>query len=129
MGMDLSIRFQQWAEELVDLSGRNDLISFRQTKTSTLVPSDSAVEKLLKGESVLLPEIIDLEIPENKKAASGVIKDSIEFQEQSGIEVLKLVSKFATWKSEKVSSANAPLCLYSLKIENPGAPLSKTPSD
>ena len=126
MVIDLSIRFQQWAEELVDLSGRNDLISFRHTKTSTLVPSDSAVEKLLKGESVLLPEIIDLEIPENKKAASGVIKDSIEFQEQSGIEVLKLISRFATWKSDKVSSANAPLCLYSLKIENPGVPLSIT---
>lgn len=124
--MDLSIRFQQWAEELVDLSGRNDLISFRQTKTSTLVPSDAAVEKLRKGESVPLSEIIDLEIPENKKSASGVINDSIQFQEQSGIEVLKLVSGFATWKSDKVSSANAPLCLYSLKIENPGVPLAKT---
>jgi very-short-patch-repair endonuclease len=122
----LTQRFQQWAEELVDLSGRNDLISFRQTKSSTLVPSDTGVEKLLNGESVLLPEIIDLEIPENKKSASGVIKDSIEFQEQSGIEVLKLVSKFASWKSDKVSSANAPLCLYSLEIENPGVSLAKT---
>jgi very-short-patch-repair endonuclease len=124
--MDLSIRFQQWAEELVDLSGNNDLISFRQTKTSTLVPSDTAVEKLLSGESVLLPEIIDLDIPENKKSASGVVKDSIEFQEQSGIEVLKLISGFAKWKSDTVLNANAPLCLYSLKIENPGVPLAKT---
>jgi len=124
--MDLSSRFQQWAEELVDLSGRNDLISFRQTKTSTLIPSDTAVEKLLKGESVLLSEIIDLDNSENKKAASGVIKNSIEFQEQSGIEVLKLISGFAAWKSDKVSSPNAPLCLYSLKIENPGITLAKT---
>ena len=124
--MDLSIRFQQWAEELVDLSGNNDLISFRQTKTSTLVPSDTAVEKLLRGESVLLPEIIDLDIPENKKSASGVVKDSIEFQEQSGIEVLKLISGFAKWKSDTVLNANAPLCLYSLKIDNPGVPLAKT---
>jgi DNA polymerase III delta prime subunit len=126
MVMDLSIRFQQWAEELVDLSGRNDFISFRQTMTSTLVPSETGVEKLLKGELVLLSELIDLEIPENKKSASGVIKDSIEFQEQSGVEVLKLVSKFATWNSDNVSSANAPLCLYSLKIENSGVPLAKT---
>jgi len=103
MVMDLSIRFQQWAEELVDLSGRNDFISFRQTMTSTLVPSETGVEKLLKGELVLLSELIDLEIPENKKSASGVIKDSIEFQEQSGVEVLKLVSKFATWNSDNVS--------------------------
>ena len=110
--MDLSIRFQQWAEELVDLSGNNDLISFRQTKISTLVQSDTAVEKLLKGESVLLPKIFDLENFENKKAASGVISGSIEFQEQSGIEVLKLISGFVTWKSAKVSSANAPLSLY-----------------
>jgi DNA polymerase III delta prime subunit len=94
--------------------------------TSTLVPSETGVEKLLKGELVLLSELIDLEIPENKKSASGVIKDSIEFQEQSGVEVLKLVSKFATWNSDNVSSANAPLCLYSLKIENSGVPLAKT---
>ena len=58
---DLTFRFQQWADELVDLSGRNDLISFRETKTSTVIPREDSVRKLLSGESLLIGQIVDLE--------------------------------------------------------------------
>ncbi len=122
---ELTQRFQQWADELVDLSGRNDLISFRETKTSTIFPRDEAVKKLLSAESLSIGQIIDLELSESKKAATGLIRDAIEFDEQQGIEVLKLVSGFATWRSDKVSNANAPLFLYSLVVENPGVPIGK----
>ncbi len=123
--MLLEERYRQWADELVDLSGRNDLISFRQTKTSTLLPSEEAIERLFKEESLLLSDLIDLETAEDRKAASGVIKDAIELEEQFGIEVLKLVSGFASWKTDKVASPNAPFLLYSLVIDNPGASLAK----
>jgi very-short-patch-repair endonuclease len=122
---DLAQRFQQWADELVDLSGRNDLISFRVTKTSTIIPVEDAVRKLLSGESLQMGQVVDLELAESKKAATGLIRDAIEFDEQQGIEVLKLVSGFANWKSDKVSNANAPLFLYSLLVENPGTPIGK----
>jgi very-short-patch-repair endonuclease len=122
---DLTFRFQQWADELVDLSGGNDLISFRETKTSTVIPREEAVRKLLGGESLLIGRIVDLELAESKKAATGLIRDAIEFDEQQGIEVLKLVSGFASWKSDKVSNPNAPLFLYSLLVENPGVPIGK----
>jgi len=122
---DLTQRFQQWADELVDLSGRNDLISFRVTRTSTVIPNEDAVRKLLSGESLLIGQVVDLELAESKKAATGLIRDAIEFDEQQGIEVLKLVSGFASWKSEKVSNAYAPLFLYSLLVENPGTPIGK----
>ena len=123
--VELTQRFQQWADELVDLSGRNDLISFRVTKTSTVIPLQTAVGKLLAGESLLIGQVVDLDLAESKKAATGLIRDAIEFDEQQGIEVLKLVSGFASWKSDKVSNANAPLFLYSLVVENPGTPIGK----
>ena len=122
---DLTRRFQQWADELVDLSGRNDLISFRVTRTSTIVPNDDSVRRLLAGDSLLISQIVDLDLAESKKAATGLIRDAIEFGEQQGIEVLKLVSGFASWKSDKVSNANAPLFLYPLLVENPGTPIGK----
>jgi len=121
---DLAQRFQQWADELVDLSGRNVLISFKVTKTSTIIPVDDAVRKLLAGESLQMGQVVDLELAESKKAATGLIRDAIEFEENKGIEVLKLVSGFASWKSDKVSNANAPLFLYSLLVENPGTRIS-----
>ena len=122
---DLTQRFHQWADELVDLSGRNDLISFRVTRTSTVIPNEDSIGELLSGESLLMGQVVDLDITESKKAATGLIRDAIEFNEQQGIEVLKLVSGFAAWKSDKVSNANAPLFLYSLLVENPGSPIGK----
>ena len=55
------------------------------------------------------------------KPLKGAIKTAIEFKEQRGIEVLKLASGFASWKTDKISNANAPLFLYSVEQENSGA--------
>ena len=52
------------------------------------------------------------------KPAKGAIKTAVAFKEQRGIEVLKLASGFATWKTDKISNANAPLFLYSVELEN-----------
>ena len=35
---ELQERFQRWADELVDLTARNELINFKVTKTSTILP-------------------------------------------------------------------------------------------
>jgi len=51
-------KIKSWADELVDLSGRNDLISFRQTKTTSYIPSDEIVESLLNGDSVWKPHAL-----------------------------------------------------------------------
>ena len=71
-------RIKGWAEKLIDLSGRSDLISFRETKTSTIIPIDKAVKRLFKGESVLISDLIDTENPESLKGAKGVVKNAIE---------------------------------------------------
>ena len=116
----LQERFQGWADELVDLTAKNDLINFKVTKTSTILPDPAGLSKLLKGESVSITDLCDLIDPDQQKSAKGAIKTAIEFKEQRGVEVLKLVSGFSTWKTDKIGNANALLFLYSVEIENEG---------
>ena len=109
-------KIKSWADELVDLSGRNDLISFRQTKTTSYIPSDEIVESLLNGDSV---SVADLEALEAEGNIKGSVKEAIDNYEQYGIEVFSLISGFAIWKSEMVSNAYSPLLYYKLSIDNP----------
>ncbi|MGB1196588.1 MAG: AAA domain-containing protein [Synechococcus sp.] len=123
---DLQERFQRWADELVDLTARNELINFKVTKTSTILPEPKGLSKLLKGDTVAIKDLCDLTDPDQVKPAKGAIKTAIEFKEQRGIEVLKLASGFATWKTDKISNANAPLFLYSVELENEGGAFINT---
>ena len=109
-------KIKSWADELVDLSGRNDLISFRQTKTTSYIPSDEIVESLLNGDSV---SVADLEALEAEGNIKGSVKEAIDNYEQYGIEVFSLISGFAIWKSEMVTNAYSPLLYYKLSIDNP----------
>ena len=115
-------RIKLWAEKLIDLSGKNDLISYREAKTISITPSKEIVDKLLEGSSVKISEIIDLEDKDLRKGAFGVVKKAVENFEDYGIEVLRLISGFVSWESD-VNKPYAPLVTYSLSIENPGQPL------
>ena len=123
---ELQERFQRWADELVDLTARNELINFKVTKTSTILPDPKGLSKLLNGDTVAITDLCDLTDPDQIKPAKGAIKTAIEFKEQRGIEVLKLASGFATWKTDKISNANAPLFLYSVELENEGGAFINT---
>ena len=81
----LQERFQGWADELVDLTAKNDLINFKITKTSTILPDPAGLSKLLKGESVSITDLCDFIDPDQQKAAKGAIKTAIEFKEQRGV--------------------------------------------
>ena len=52
---ELQERFQRWADELVDLAAKNDLINFKATKTSTILPELRGFSKLLNGDTVTIP--------------------------------------------------------------------------
>ena len=115
-------RIKSWAEKLIDLSGTNDLISYRDAKTISIKPSKEIVDKLIDGQSVKISEIIDLEDKEQKKGAFGVVKKAVENFEDYGIEVLRLISGFVSWESD-VSKPYAPLVTYALSIDNPNQAL------
>ena len=115
-------RIKSWAEKLIDLSGTNDLISYRDAKTISIKPSKEIVDKLLEGSSVKISQIIDLEDKEQKKGAFGVVKKAVENFEDYGIEVLRLISGFVSWESD-VSKPYAPLVTYAVSIDNPNQAL------
>ena len=104
---ELQERFQRWADELVDLTARNELINFKVTKTSTILPDPKGLSKLLNGDTVAITDLCDLTDPDQMKPAKGAIKTAIEFKEQRGIEVLKLASGFATWNRSRATSATS----------------------
>jgi len=109
-------RFEYWAEQLVDLTGKNDLICFRQTKNSSYLPSEEIVQSLLSGNSISVSELEELEEEGNIK---GSVKDAIENFDQFGIEVFSLISGFAIWESDLINNAYSPLLYYKLSINNP----------
>ena len=119
--MPLADQYRAWAEELVDLTAVNDLINFKPTKTTTIYPLDEAVDRLLKGESLLLSEISDFSDEVNSKASRSVIGKSKENFDQFGLKTLKLASGFASWNTDLLSNTNAPVLTYPLVIENPNS--------
>ena len=109
-------RFEHWAEQLVDLTGRNDLLCFRQTKNSSYIPSEEIVQSLLSGNSISVAELEELEAEGNIK---GSVKEALENFDQFGIEVFSLISGFAIWESDLINNAYSPLLYYKLTINNP----------
>ena len=71
---ELQERFQRWADELVDLTARNELINFKVTKTSTILPDPKGLSKLLNGDTVAITDLCDLTDPDQMKPAKGAIK-------------------------------------------------------
>ena len=109
-------RFEHWAEQLVDLTGRNDLLCFRQTRNSSYIPSEEIVQSLLSGNSISVSELEELEAQGSIK---GSVKEALENFDQFGIEVFSLISGFAIWESELINNAYSPLLYYKLSINNP----------
>ena len=68
---ELQERFQRWANELVDLTARNELINFKVTKTSTILPDPKGLSKLLNGDMVAITDLCDLTDPDQMKPAAA----------------------------------------------------------
>jgi hypothetical protein len=100
----LKEQFQKWTEELVDLSGRNLLISFKATKRSTIeIPIDHPMlPRLYQGEELQIHQLVDLKKLENLNASKEIIKIAIENDAQLGIQTLYLVHGLLSWKKYSV---------------------------
>ena len=132
---------EKWSASLLDMTGNNRLIYYRELKQGTLgltgcVPGE--VERLNNGEEVLVSELFgakayrrDLEPDEelakrlvqaNKKAKAVYNKWKI-YQEEKGISILFLTKGFLTWPRDplRTSEPNAPLLLAPLEMRPVGA--------
>lgn len=116
-----------WTGQLVDLTGRNNLLYYRDLKVGSL-PLDSAPRQLiyraLTGHPVLLSRLfVDEEGREDafKRARAVRNKANAHFEER-GIETLYLACGMATWNAQKsAATPAAPVLLVPVRLAPRGA--------
>lgn len=127
--VELAVR--EWKEQLIDRSGRNRLLYYRDLKVGTLRLDEAAspkLQKLIEGESVKLSALFphDPTDPDRfdgvLKRARAVWKKSVENLEERGVETLLLAVGMAGWETDTTSSTpNAPVFVNALRLEPAGA--------
>lgn len=113
-----------WRRQLVDLTGRNRLITYRPLKAGTLDladADDSAIQKVMAGKIARLSDLFDEDsdnFDDALKRSRAVAKTGRTNLEERGIGTLFLASGTATWDPGETTSAkpNAPLFLAPLQV-------------
>jgi hypothetical protein len=116
-----------WTGQLVDLTGRNNLLYYRDLKVGSL-PLDNAPRQLIYrafiGHPVLLSKLfVDKEECEDalKRARAVRNKANAHFEER-GIETLYLACGMATWDAQKsAATPAAPVLLVPIRLAPKGA--------
>lgn len=110
-----------WSTQLVDLSGRNQLLYYRDLKVGTLDLGDAdtlAVEALLEGRTVQLsrlfgPSVID----DRRKRARAIRNKAREALEERGIVTCFIALGMATWTNTTgQATPAAPVVLREVSI-------------
>ena len=116
-----------WTGQLVDLTGRNNLLYYRDLKVGTL-PLDSAPRQLildaLVGRSVTISKLFPGEeaLADALKRARTVHNKSRAHFEERGLETLYLACGMATWSGSKsASTPAAPILLAPIRLAPRGA--------
>lgn len=125
---------REWTRQLIDLTGRNQLLYYRTLKRGTLEltgATPSAVNSLLAGGSVrlsnLFPPTSDApdRFNEALKRARTVHGKALTYFEERGIDTLYLAHGMATWTTNTSQSApSAPVLLRPLRLDPSGAAAS-----
>jgi very-short-patch-repair endonuclease len=123
--MALIDQFNSWADQLVDLSGKNDLISFRQTKTTTLELGSEIAERLKRGDWLQLRDLFDLNDTAIRSVLRKVISVAEENSDQLGIETLNFIGGLAQWTADKISRPCAPFQLFQVNFKLAGGALER----
>ena len=118
---------QAWRGQLVDLSGRNNLIYYRALKRGTLElegADPDVVEEFLRGRVVALAQLFaDSDQHEDAvRRARAVRNKAAEHFEERGLETLFLGCGIATWNNPRGSSTPAaPVLLCPARLAPRGA--------
>ena len=117
---------EQWKRQLVDVSGRNRLLNYRDYRTGTLnlTPTqDSAISlaglnSLLSGRPILLSDLFpdDDARDEARRRMSTIHRRAQENLDEKGINTLFAAVGLATWEVESGVSPNAPVILISITV-------------
>lgn len=122
---------QEWCKQLIDLTGRNQLLYYKTLKRGTLelTGADSvAVSSLLAGRSVRLSNLLPPtdEQPDRRedalKRAQAVHRKAVTYFEERGIDTLFLARGMASWATtSSQATPSAPVLLRPLKFTARGA--------
>ena len=122
---------ETWKRELVDVSGRNPLFSYRDLRVGTLelTPGESgvdcqALESLLAGDMVWMTALFPDEdlLVDARKRLKSIHRKALEHSEEKGIDTLFVAAGLATWQVETGnSSPNAPVVLIPFATTPDGA--------
>ena len=128
---------KRWQKDLVDTSGRNRLVRYRDLRRSTLdlTPGRapgldaSVLNRLLAGRAVhlsgLFPDAPDdpdaTALGDARRRLAAIHKAALMNLEEKGIETLFAAIGLATWRVDSGSPPNAPVVLLPLEVEATGA--------
>ena len=120
-----------WVRQLIDMTGRNQLLYYRDLPVGTLdlgTADPSALDALLGGQKVRLSALFrpsptrPQALGDACKRAQTLHRKSVELFEERGIETLFLADGMATWTSRtSASTPNAPVVLRPLELKPRGA--------
>ncbi len=127
----------RWKSELIDLSGRNRLLFFRELRTGTLlldgVPQDQ-VFGLLQGKRVALSRLVSPKLPpvtqqslltpfeDAVRRLRSIARTARAYEEERGIRTLFLACGFVQWETPRAARPlNAPLLLVPVVARSRGA--------
>ncbi len=112
---------ERWAEELIDVGGRNRLLFYKPQRSGTIDfrPNEDAiqnvVERLLAGDSVRLSDAV----PDDDRImrrGRAIRQKSREHEEEQGIRTLYLGRFFASWSDKPGREPAAPIVLSAVEI-------------
>jgi hypothetical protein len=112
---------KRWADSLVDVTGRNQLLFCKPAGKQSLDRADAAaVAKLLNGQKVMLSDLFPAEGLEAAAKTVNRIRQRIRAYDQDrGIRVGRLTDGFATWDDGPDRTPRAPVLLRHIQISQP----------
>ena len=129
---------ERWQKDLLDTSGRNRLVRYRDLKTSTLdlTPGGAygldagALDRLLTAKPVSLSDLFpdaqdgsddSTAFNDARRRLAAIHKVALTNLEEKGIETLFAAIGLATWEVDSGTPPNAPVILLPLEVEATGA--------
>src|SRR5690606_7371142 len=115
---------RKWADELIDRSGRNEMLFCKDRSKLLLDDADpDALSRLLLGHRVWLRDLF----PDSNaykaaaKVTEGIRRRIKQYDEERGVRVGRVVHFFASWRDAKERDVRAPVLLRELVIQrSPG---------
>ena len=124
---------ERWKQQLLDVSGRNRLLNYRDLKAGTLdlTPVDDSemdarvLDALLAGKQVRMTALFpgdDSPLRDDARKRFSAIQRKAQWNlEEKGLNTLFLAVGLATWTVDAGSAPRAPVILVPVEIEPEGA--------